>query len=85
MAKTIHDLTAGTPALTDEVELQRVGGGSSIRGTIVGLLKAGKLYLSDTDPVANGDVVIDTTVNDQLTFKFKGSDGTVRSSVMPLS
>lgn len=36
-------------------------------------------------PVDNGDVVIEATNNTTLTFKLKGSDGTVRSGTVALS
>ena len=36
-------------------------------------------------PVDNGDLVIETTSNTQLTFKLKGSDGTVRTWTLTLA
>lgn len=36
-------------------------------------------------PVSNGDVVIEATNNTTLTFKLKGSDGTVRSATLTLA
>ena len=36
-------------------------------------------------PVDNGDLVIQATSNTSLTFKYKGSDGTVRSGSITLS
>lgn len=36
-------------------------------------------------PTNNGDLVIERTSNTQLTFKLKGSDGTVRSGTMTLT
>lgn len=36
-------------------------------------------------PVDNGDVVIEATNDTQLTFKLKGSDGTVRSGILTIS
>jgi hypothetical protein len=33
-------------------------------------------------PASNGDLVVEATSNTLLTFKFKGSDGTVRSGTM---
>ncbi len=36
-------------------------------------------------PAANGDLVIQATSNTSLTFKYKGSDGTVRSGSITLS
>jgi hypothetical protein len=36
-------------------------------------------------PAANGDLEIEATNNTTLTFKFKGSDGTVRSGTVTLS
>lgn len=40
---------------------------------------------SSVTPVDNGDVVIEATSNTTLTFKLKGSDGTVRSGTVTLS
>lgn len=40
---------------------------------------------SSVTPVDNGDVVIEATDNTTLTFKLKGSDGTVRSGTITLS
>lgn len=36
-------------------------------------------------PANNGDLVIEKTANTTLTFKLKGSDGTVRSGTITLS
>lgn len=36
-------------------------------------------------PANNGDLVIEATSNTTLTFKLKGSDGTVRSGSITLS
>jgi hypothetical protein len=36
-------------------------------------------------PASNGNLVIEATSNTQLTFKLKGSDGTVRSGTITLS
>lgn len=36
-------------------------------------------------PASNGDLVIQATSNTSLTFKYKGSDGTVRSGSITLS
>jgi hypothetical protein len=35
-------------------------------------------------PVANGDLVIEATSNTTLTIKYKGTDGTVRSTTLTL-
>lgn len=40
---------------------------------------------SSLTPAANGDLKIEATNNTTLTFKFKGSDGTVRSGTVALS
>jgi hypothetical protein len=40
---------------------------------------------SSVTPVDNGDVIIEATNNTTLTFKLKGSDGTVRSGTVNLS
>ena len=40
---------------------------------------------SSVTPVDNGDVVIEATNNTTLTFKLKGSDGTVRTGTITLS
>jgi hypothetical protein len=39
----------------------------------------------DVDPANNGDLVVEATNNTTLTFKYKGSDGTVRSGTITLS
>lgn len=36
-------------------------------------------------PVSNGDVTIEATSNTTLTFKLKGSDGTIRSGTITLA
>jgi hypothetical protein len=36
-------------------------------------------------PAANGDLVVQATSNTQLTFKYKGSDGVVRSANLTLA
>lgn len=41
--------------------------------------------LASATPASNGDVVIEATANTTLTFKLKGSDGTVRSGTITLS
>lgn len=40
---------------------------------------------SSVTPVDNGDVVVEATNNTTLTFKLKGSDGTIRSGTLTLS
>ena len=40
---------------------------------------------SSVTPTNNGDLVIEATNNTTLTFKLKGSDGTVRSGTLTLS
>lgn len=40
---------------------------------------------SSVTPANNGDLVIEATSNTQLTFKLKGTDGTVRSGSITLS
>lgn len=40
---------------------------------------------STDTPTNNGDVVIEATANDTLTFKLRGSDGTVRSATLTLA
>jgi hypothetical protein len=40
---------------------------------------------SSVDPASNGDLVVEATSNTTLTFKLKGSDGTVRSGTITLS
>ena len=40
---------------------------------------------SSVTPVDNGDLVIEATSNTSLTFRYKGSDGTVRSASLTLS
>ena len=45
----------------------------------------GMLYDSSITPVNNGDLVVEATSDTTLTFKLKGSDGTVRTGTMTLS
>ena len=40
---------------------------------------------SSVTPISNGDVVIEATNNTTLTFKLKGSDGTVRTGTLTLA
>lgn len=40
---------------------------------------------ASTTPAANGDLVVQATSNTSLTFKYKGSDGVVRSASLTLS
>jgi len=40
---------------------------------------------SSVTPINNGDVVIEATSNTQLTFKLKGSDGTIRTATLTLA
>ena len=40
---------------------------------------------SSVTPTNNGDLVIEATNNTTLTFKLKGSDGTVRTGTLTLS
>jgi hypothetical protein len=41
--------------------------------------------LDSVTPANNGDLVVECTSNTQLTFKYKGSDGVVRSNTLALS
>lgn len=41
--------------------------------------------LSDTSPVAKGTLVIEATSDTSLTFRYRGSDGVVRSASLTLS
>lgn len=40
---------------------------------------------SSETPASNGDLVVEATNNTTLTFRLKGSDGTVRSGTITLS
>ena len=40
---------------------------------------------SSITPVLNGDLVVEATSNTTLTFKLKGTDGTVRSGTITLA
>jgi hypothetical protein len=59
-----------------------VGTGANINGAIYE--PAYLLSASDT-PAANGELVVERTSNTTLTFKLKGTDGTVRSGTLTLS
>lgn len=62
-------------------------GGLSI-GTVVTDPGTGGLALhpgSSVTPIGNGDLVVQATSNTSLTFKYKGSDGVVRSASLTLA
>lgn len=67
---------ATTPSAS---ELLRVAGDSRIEGDIISTPSA------SVTPANNGDMVVEATSNTTLTFKLKGSDGTVRSGTLTLS
>jgi len=69
---------------TGTAALLRTGLGLAFDGDVT----FANLTLTPSDsitPFSNGDLVIEATSNTALTFKFKGSDGTVRSAVLTLS
>lgn len=67
--------------------------GTSVAGLVAGLVPDGNVKnwaittgrpAASVTPAANGDLEIEATSNTQLKFKFKGSDGTVRSVTLTL-
>lgn len=66
--------------LIERVMLDRTGRFEILAGTDFVMNPA----TSET-PTANGNLVIEATSNTSLTFKYKGSDGTVRSGSITLS
>jgi len=56
-------------------------------GTVDDPLKVIGLFTASASitPTINGDVSIEATNNTTLTFKLKGSDGTVRTATLTLS
>lgn len=65
---------------TDRIDVHRDGKIEFLSGTNVVLNP-----LASATPAANGNLVIQATSNTSLTFKFKGSDGVVRSGSIALS
>lgn len=78
--------TATSGFRLDDVSLKEIVGGDIIAH---GLLQSrGGLLLrppASVTPTENGDLMVEATSNTALTFKFKGSDGTVRSGSITLS
>ena len=86
---TRHDWYT-TPSGSTTLTLQMVlfpSGGLAV-GTSTTDPGAGGLALhpgASVTPTSNGDLVIQATSNTSLTFKYKGSDGTVRSGSITLA
>ena len=80
---TYRDNTDNTKAYTDDISGITTGTTRNHKrldndGTLA-------LFASSITPVNNGDLAIETTSDTTLTFKFKGSDGIVRSSTITLA
>ena len=60
--------------LNDDLTLQGNGTGGVVIKTV-----------SSQTPAANGDIIVERTANTTLTFKLKGTDGTVRTGTLTLS
>ncbi|MCW1887705.1 hypothetical protein OKA04_23410 [Luteolibacter flavescens] len=61
---------------------------SALNLTASGTVTAGNLTLSPSaavTPANNGNLVMEATSNTQLTFRYKGSDGVVRSATLTLA
>ena len=80
------DLTINTDTLYVDVSTGYVGIGTTVpdyKAHIVGTL--GVNPGSSVTPVNIGDVVVEATNDTTLTFKLKGSDGTIRTATLTLS
>lgn len=81
-------VAALTPAKFSDGTNETVLDGAKITTKMVdcdkAVIDAYQLATSIT-PAANGDLAIEATSNTQLTLKYKGSDGTVRSVVLTLA
>lgn len=86
---TYASLLLVTPTTNTRAETVRFFGSGGVGiGTTTTDPGAGGLALhpgSSITPAANGDLVIQATSNTSLTFKYKGSDGTVRSVSLTLA
>ncbi|MDB4312208.1 hypothetical protein N9937_02135 [bacterium] len=68
---------------TDVLESKTTNGALTIQGNGTGNVVI--VSTASATPAANGDIVVEATSNTTLTFKLKGSDGTVRSGTVTLS
>lgn len=57
----------------------------SLQESIGGLVEGRMVPESSADPAENGELVVEATSNTTLTFKLRGTDGTVRSGTITLS
>lgn len=53
-------------------------------GSIIGILLGIFMLSSSIAPINNGDFVIQITSNTQVTFKYKGTDGIIRTASLTL-
>lgn len=74
-----------TAANTLTIGTQKAGTGNSRDVRFVATGSISFALATSSTPVNNGDLVIQATSNTSLTFKYKGSDGTVRSASLTLS
>ena len=90
----ISAIKAGNNATAANLDLMPKGGGAirlydAISGTIRLYIDNGNgirmVPMASATPQANGELAVQATSNTSLTFKFKGSDGTVRSASLALA
>ena len=81
---TLDGVTAGTVTASKAVVVDANSDISGFRNvTLTGNLVQNPA--SSITPSSNGDLVVEATNNTTLTFKLKGSDGTVRTGTLTLS
>ena len=84
-----NNFAIGTTTTTDRVTIDAAGDLGIATGTPVYKCHVNGTFGcapgASVTPVNNGDVIVEATGNTTLTFKLKGSDGTVRSGTVTLS
>jgi len=87
-----HGIDSSSGSASDVAISRKVAGRYSVlsspNGTLLRDFQVRDLYMQPSaslTPEENGDLCIEATDNETLTFKLKGSDGTVRSGTVALS
>lgn len=75
----------GTAAFVDEATLAKVAATQAALDAKANKAATVLVPSASATPATNGDLMIEATSNTTLTFKLKGSDGTVRSGTLTLS
>jgi hypothetical protein len=70
-SSTLIEINNGTSGTVRDLKLRNVIQASGVATTVT--------------PSSNGDLVIEQTANTTLTFKMRGTDGTVRSATLTLA